>query len=330
MDSKWYFIHVTSLIFRTGDDLEIHTWDVEGKHKEKILTLEQAPIDFDWFKSGKDQLLAIACSDGSFVLATGAKRIDSKVPEAHEGAVISIKWSYDGAALATAGEDGLIKLWSKSGVYRSTLVNSSKAIYGIVWSPDNNILYCSDKNLYIQPTTPGKKATHWKAHDGIVLCCDWSPANNLIISGGEDLKYRVWDSYGRQLYCSAAYDHVITSIKWNPSGEIFAVGSFEMIRICDKSGWSHSFNKHEGGSLMKLSWNRDGTVVGGAGGNGSVLFGYIVDRSLNCGNIEISLDETNKINVVDCLHEMNDELDFKDWVVQMSLKHGHLIVATTT
>ncbi len=97
--------------------MEIHTWDVEGKHKEKLLTLEQAPIDFDWYKSGKDALLAVACSDGSFVLATGAKRIDTKVPEAHEGAVISIKWSYDGAALATAGEDGLIKLWSKSGVY---------------------------------------------------------------------------------------------------------------------------------------------------------------------------------------------------------------------
>ena len=60
-----------------------------------------------------------------------------------------------------------------------------------------------------------------------------------------------------------------------------------------------------------------------------MLFGYIVDRSLNCGNIEISLDEQNKINVVDCLNEMNDELDFKDRVVQMSLKHQHLIVATT-
>jgi len=83
------------------------------------------------------------------VLATGGKRIDTKVPEAHEGAVISIKWSYDGAALATAGEDGLIKLWSKSGVYRSTLVNGTKAIYAINWSPDNNLLYCSEKNLYI-------------------------------------------------------------------------------------------------------------------------------------------------------------------------------------
>lgn len=199
-----------------------------------------------------------------------------------------------------------------------------------MWSPDNNILYTQEKNIYIQPTTPGKKATHWKAHDGIVLTADWSPANNLIISGGEDCKYRVWDSYGRQLYCSASYDHVITSVKWSPNGDVFAVGAFEMIRLCDKSGWSYSFNKHEAGSIMKLDWNRDGTVVAGAGGNGGVLFGYIVDRGLNCGNIEVLLDENNKINVSDCLNEMNDELDFKDRVVTMSLKHQHLVVATTS
>lgn len=172
---------------------------MDGKHKAKTLTLEQNPIDFDWFKSANKSgdLLAIGCSDGSIVLSSGGNRVDSKVSEAHAGAVISIKWSYDGAALATAGEDGLIKLWSKSGVYRSTLVNGSNTIYCIVWSPDNQILYCSGKNLYIQPSIPGKKVVHWKAHDGIVLQCDWSPANNRIISGGEDCKYRVWDSFGR-------------------------------------------------------------------------------------------------------------------------------------
>jgi intraflagellar transport protein 80 len=74
------------------------------------------------------------------------------------------------------------------------------------------------------------------------------------------------------------YDHVITSIKWAPNGDYFAVGSFEMLRLCDKSGWSYSFHKPNTGSLLKLSWSHDGTVVSGAGGNGSVCFGYIVDR----------------------------------------------------
>jgi intraflagellar transport protein 80 len=79
---------------------------------------------------------------------------------------------------------------------------------------------------------------------------------------------------------------VITSIKWSPNGDVFAVGSFEMLRLCDKSGWSHSFDKPASGSLLSLSWSHDGTVVCGAGGNGSVTFGYIVDRQLQWSNVE--------------------------------------------
>ncbi len=29
------------------------------------------------------------------------------------------------------------------------------------------------------------------AHDGLILCCDWSASNGRIISGGEDCKYKV-------------------------------------------------------------------------------------------------------------------------------------------
>ena len=75
------------------------------------------------------------------------------------------------------------------------------------------------------------------------------------------------------MFSSAPYDHVITCIKWSPSGEIFAVGSYEMLRLCDKSGWSHSFHKPNAGSILDISWNHDGTTVAGAGGNGTVVFG---------------------------------------------------------
>lgn len=73
---------------------------------------------------------------------------------------------------------------------------------------------------------------------------------------------------------------MITSVKWSPNGDMFAVGSFEMLRLCDKSGWTHSFDKPKSGSLLSLSWSNDGTVVCGAGGNGSVTFGNIVDRQI--------------------------------------------------
>ena len=122
---------------------------------------------------------------------------------------------------------------------------------------------------------------------------------------------------------------MITSVKWSPNGELFAVGSFEMLRLCDKPGWTHSFNKPECGSVLQLSWSSDGTVVAGAGGNGAVIFGNVVDKNISWANIDVTLDEDNKILVNDCLHEMNEDLDFRDRVVNMSLRHNHLIVCTT-
>jgi len=216
-------------------------------------------------------------------------------------------------------------------MHRSTVVQGNKPIYCAIWSPENDsILYSSEKNLVLVPTLPGNKQLQWKAHDGVVLACDWNPASNLIVSAGEDCKYRVWDSFGRQLFNSAPYDHVITSVKWSPNGEVFAVGSFEMLRLCDKSGWSYSFHKPDCGSVMKLSWSHDGTVVAGAGGSGAVVFGYIVDRQLSWAHIEAVLDEDNKIVVNDCLNEMNEDLDFRERVVNMSLKHNHLVVCTAS
>ena len=86
--------------------------------------------------------MAIACSDGSFKLVSKAGRVEKNVSEAHTTAIISIKWSYEGT-LATAGEDGQIKTWSRGGMLRSSVVNGGKPIYCLVWSPENDaILYC--------------------------------------------------------------------------------------------------------------------------------------------------------------------------------------------
>ncbi len=70
--------------------------------------------------------------------------------------------------------------------------------------------------------------------------------------------------FGRNLYVSSPYNYVITSVSWAPSGEYFAVGSFEMVRLCNKTGWTYSFNKIDSGSIFKISWSSDGTTLAGA------------------------------------------------------------------
>ncbi|CAD8115923.1 unnamed protein product [Paramecium primaurelia] len=318
--------------YSLSDDYTILKWDPNSLESSKFVDLEGYGTDFDFLQGqrGSTDLLAIAFSDGSFILQQKTGKVEKKEKEAHKGAIISIKWSVDGS-LATCGEDGALKIWSKTGIIRSNLVQIDKPIYCIVWSPDNDgILYCSDKMIYIKPLQAGQKQVQWKAHDGLVLKVDWNHTNNLILSCGEDCKYKVFDTYGRLLFASAPYDYVITSVAWSPNGDYFAVGAYDMLRLCDKTGWTYSFHKTNQGSILNIAWTSDGTICAGAAGNGSVIFGHVVERCITYDKWEITLTEDNKIQIIDLIDEMNSEFDFKERVINMSMKYNNLIITTSS
>ncbi|XP_070230144.1 intraflagellar transport protein 80 homolog isoform X2 [Bos mutus] len=126
---------------------------------------------------------------------------------------------------------------------RSTLAHQGTPVYSVAWGPDSEkVLYTAGKQLIIKPLQPNAKILQWKAHDGIILKVDWNSVNDLILSAGEDCKYKVWDSYGRPLYSSQPHEHPITSVAWAPDGELFAVGSFHSLCLCDKTGVRNVLN----------------------------------------------------------------------------------------
>ena len=90
--------------------------------------------------------------------------------------------------------------------------------------------------MVVKPLFSSSKQLMWKAHDGTVLHVDWNPLNNKIVSCGEDCKYKVWDNYGRLLFQSNPYKFSVTTVSWSPNGDLFAVGAFNLLRICDSTG----------------------------------------------------------------------------------------------
>lgn len=98
------------------------------------------------------------------------------------------------------------------------------------------------------------------------------------MSAGEDCRYKVWDAMGHSLYSSSPHDHPIVSVAWAPHGDLFAVASFNTLRLCDRLGWSHSLEKVRTGSIYDLAWSPDGTQLAGACGNGQLIFAYVVSR----------------------------------------------------
>ena len=60
--------------------------------------------------------------------------------------------STDDASLPSDGEDGLVKSWSRTGMFRAQLAQASGTIYTLCWSPESDAMLFSDgKHLVIRP-----------------------------------------------------------------------------------------------------------------------------------------------------------------------------------
>lgn len=158
-------------------------------------------------------LTAAACPAGSYKIISRTGRLEKSV-DAHRGACIALRWSYDGActafasshvpqrsagpslhwsrscpncqpyqpgtALATAGEDGQVKIWSRTGMLRSTLAHCPSPVYCVVWGWDSDHLcYCSGSSITIRwLSTTGGGALQAPASPVVEVTlgrCAWGP-----------------------------------------------------------------------------------------------------------------------------------------------------------
>ncbi|XP_075535899.1 intraflagellar transport protein Oseg5 isoform X2 [Dermacentor variabilis] len=285
----------TDEVLSCSDDHQILSWNLVSKDNAKLADLPEDlyPTSIHALpriagtgltsrkNTGNADVILVTASDGKLYLLSKNGRIEKAI-DAHRGAVLAGQWSPDATALVTAGEDGLLKIWSRNGMLRSTLATHSQPLYCVAWGPNSNqVLYSIGAHLVIKPLQPNSKPVQWKAHDGLILAVAWNTNNSMVVSGSEDCRYKLWDIFGHILYASQINDYPITSVAWTPDGELFGVGSFNSLRLCDKTGWSYSLDKPQTQSIYSLEWSSDGTQVAGACGNGQVIFAHVINSKSN-------------------------------------------------
>jgi intraflagellar transport protein 80 len=338
------FIPSTSSLLFSSDTRALLRFNADGSLEEGGCSDTECYItDMDWFvQQGKVvvDMFAAACTDGSLRFIKKSGVLEKKIA-AHAGAVICVAWNSDGSSLVTGGEDGEVKIWSRNGNLRTSLFSSQSPIHALAWGPQGaNLLLAHSNVISIKPTASNnnsKKTIQWEAMPkgtGVVTSADWNAVTNLIVTGGEDCVYRIFDEHGLPLYVSAKASHVITSVKWRPNGSLLAVGSYNVLRLCDKTGWTYARERPNCGSVMKIRWSYDGTMCAGACGAGVGVFAQIVNRSLEYGSITATLTDPKKIAITDCTSPNDtdiEELDFpRDRVVEFALGYDHLVVCTAS
>lgn len=104
-----------------------------------------------------NDLLQVSSSDGRFIILNRNARAE-RIVNAHTGPINVARWSFDGTSLLTAGEDGVIKVWSKLGMLRSTIIQNESPIRVACWSSNSmSIAYCTGSFIAIKPLAANSK-----------------------------------------------------------------------------------------------------------------------------------------------------------------------------
>lgn len=127
-------------------------WTKMAQFKQDILPTDMQFMPRVGLSIGKhNDLILLTSADGRFYLINKTGRIERSI-EGHKGAVLVGQWNNDGSGFMTGGEDGFIKIWSRSGMLRSTLVSGESSIYSACWSGDGQtVAYTQGQAILLKP-----------------------------------------------------------------------------------------------------------------------------------------------------------------------------------
>jgi tetratricopeptide (TPR) repeat protein len=149
------------------------------------------------------------------------------VPDAHADGVSEVAWRPDGRRLASAGGDGLVKVWDRAGRLLRTLGGRGNPAYTVCWSPDGRRLASGgfDGLIRLWDAESGRALGVLSGHLNAVRKVDWSPDGRRLASGGDDQTVKVWDAEtGQETATLRGHDDTVWYVRWSPDGLRLASG----------------------------------------------------------------------------------------------------------
>lgn len=154
----------------------------------------------------------------------------------HPTAVWAVKISQDGKLAATAGYDGLVKLWDYAArTLKSDLKKHKGWVRSLGFSPDGSKLATAgeDGTVVIWNTADGSEAKTIVAHGGPVAAVEFSPDGGTLATGGGDKIVKLWDvAGGTEKGKMEGHGDAIWAVAFSPDGSRLAsAGADRTVKI---------------------------------------------------------------------------------------------------
>jgi len=188
----------------------------------------------------------------------------------HPDGIQSVAWNPDGTILATAPNDGTIKLWdAASGRFLNALVGHENGVFSVAWAPDGQRLASAslDQTVRLWDAASGRLLNTLAGHENGVRSVAWAPDGQRLASASEDKTVRLWDAASGQLLDTlAGHENSVRSVAWAPDGQRLASASEDKtVRLWDTASGQllNTLAGHEN-SVRSVAWAPDGQRLASA------------------------------------------------------------------
>jgi G3E family GTPase/WD40 repeat protein len=176
------------------------------------------PRAIAWGAGGE---LAVATAAGDVEVRRAADGQPMMRRTVHEGAINAIAWQPGQARVATAGEDGAVRILQVGADEPLVVVRPSRRTIDVIgWNPKGDRLAVA------------------KADAGLLF-------------GGD----------GKQIRRIPAVDSTITGLTWSPDGGAIAVSCYGGVHVIDPNTGARLRHLTGKGSMLSLAWSPDGRIV---------------------------------------------------------------------